>query len=254
MANLACVIGTSGGAGASTVAAHLAAARAARKKDALALDFCPNNVLRLHFAMPWEDETGFAPALLNGSAWHEAAYCSAGGTSFIPFGQLQDDAELALLTKILAEQPDWLAQRLNEIELTPDALVVCDCPHAFPALHQQALQLADQVLIVMTPDPLSYAHATQMAMAATDGPEISILLNGFNPARELDRDILALLRANFGGQLAPVIIHQDESLREAFACKRTVLEFAPSSQAAYEFQALATWLAAHLAHKSGVQA
>lgn len=249
MANLACVIGTSGGAGASTVAAHLAAARTARKKDTLALDFSPNNVLRLHFAMPWEDGTGFAPCLLGDTPWHEAAYRSSGGTSFVPFGQLRDDAELARVEDWLAQHPHWLADSLDEIELDADALVVCDCPQAFPALYKQALQLADLILIVMTPDPLSYHNATRMAQAAPDGKETSILLNGFNPARDLDRDILSLLRANYKERLAPVIIHQDESLREAFACKRNVLDFAPSSQTAYEFQALATWLAAHLAHR-----
>lgn len=248
MTHMVCIIGTSGGTGASTVTAHLAAARTARQKNTLALDFCPNNVLRLHFAMPWKDQTGFAPNLLKDKPWHEAAYCSTDGTSFIPFGQLKNDSELTQVTDMLTARPKWLSERLNEIELHPNALVVCDCPQAFPALHQQAMQLADLVLIVMTPDPLSYLHATHMALASASagGPKVSILLNEFNPSRDIDRDILFLLRENFRAQLAPIVIHQDESLREAFAYKQTVFDFAPASQSAYEFQALATWVAAHM--------
>ncbi len=177
-----------------------------------------------------------------------------GGVNFIPFGYLQNDAELTQVTTWLANHPDWFRERLQEIELSNGAQVICDCPSAYPALREQVLSAADMVLIVMQPDPLSYAHATQMvlASAARGGPTSSILLNGFNPARNIDRDIISLLRTNFKEHLAPVIIHQDEHLREAFACMQTVFELAPSSQSAYEFQALATWLTARIS-KTGKQ-
>jgi cellulose synthase operon protein YhjQ len=248
MANVVAIIGTSGGVGTSTVTAHLAAARVVHKKETLAFDFCPDNVLRLHFAMPWADSAGFAPSLLNDGNWYENAYRSAGGIDFVPFGKLQNDAELAQLTSWLAARPDWFKERQDEIELRAETHIICDCPHAYPALREQVLAAASMVLIVMQPDSLSYARAAQIAQASATagGPPVGILLNGFNPARSLDRDILALLRTNLNEHLAPVHIHQDESLREAFACKQTVFEFAPSSQSAYEFQALTIWLAARI--------
>lgn len=249
MVNLLEVVGTAGGAGATTVTAHLAAARVIQKKEALVFDFCPNNVLRLHFNMLWEDIDGFAPCLLNGNNWHESSYRSAGGVDFVPFGHLQSDAELTQLSSWLFAHKNWFGERLNELQLKTNTQVICDCPINFPTLRNQVTVAAKMTIVVMTPDPLSYSKATQMALDSKSlgRPVVSILLNGFNPTRSLDRDILSLLRANFSENLAPVIIHLDESLREAFACKQTVFEFAPSSQAAYEFHALATWIAARMA-------
>ena len=81
------VIGTSGGSGATTVVAHLAAALTAQQREVIAFDFCPENVLRLHFSMHWNDPNGLANKILANQPWHEAGYRSASGVSFVPFGQ-----------------------------------------------------------------------------------------------------------------------------------------------------------------------
>jgi cellulose synthase operon protein YhjQ len=116
-------------------------------------------------------------------------------------------------------------------------------------LQAQALRAADLVLVVVGPDPLSYARAlrTVQATAAAGAPPVALLLNGFDAARPLDRDLLAMLRAGAPGKLAPVQLHRDESLREALACKQSVLEFAPHSMAAHDVTVLTTWLLSTLA-------
>lgn len=244
------IIGANGGAGATTVTAHLAAALAAQNKSVLGMDFCPENFLRLHFGMLWNDGTGFAPQLLAGQPWHEAAFRSAGGVDFVPFGQLPSEAALQRLCDWFSRHPDWFGERLKEVQLPADTLVICDCPRLSATLSAQVLARADLVLVVMTPDAISYAAATQTlhaVMAEGEGaPPASIVLNAFDPSRDLDRDIAALLRTGFQRALAPVTVHRDESLREALACKQTVFDAAPSSQAAYEFSALATWVVAHV--------
>lgn len=242
------VLGTTGGAGATTVVAHLAAALAAQQRPVLAFDFCPENVLRLHFAMPWSDRNGLAPLTLDNRPWHEAGYRSAGGVDFVPFGQLDSEAALHRYIAFLAEHPGWFAERLKELLLPPGTLVLCDCPRFPAALREQALAVAAAMLVVATPDPVAYAAATQIidSNQMNGGPAASIVLNNFDPARSLDRDIAVLLRTGCAHRLASVQIHRDESLREALASKQTVFDFAPSSQAAYEFSALATWLVAHL--------
>ncbi|HXU92879.1 MAG TPA: cellulose synthase operon protein YhjQ/BcsQ, partial [Gallionella sp.] len=73
------------------------------------------------------------------------------------------------------------------------------------------------------------------------------LLNGFDPTRELDRDIAELLRVDLGAHLCPVTIHRDESVREALASKLSLEAYAPDSQAYDDFAALATWLIARFA-------
>lgn len=244
------VIGAGGGMGATTTAAQLAAGLAAQHRPVLAFDFCPENLLRLHFGMPWDDDAGFATELLAERDWHAAACRSAGHIDFVPFGQIDSDAELSLLAERFAREPAWLGEQLLTLDLPQDTIVVCDCPRAPAALRAQVLARADLVLIVTLPDPVSYAIATRMTqkVARHGGPPTMVVLNCFDPSRRLDRDISVLLRTAFRSHLAPVLIHRDESLREALACKRTVFDFAPSSAAAHDFTALATWTMARLGH------
>jgi cellulose biosynthesis protein BcsQ len=121
-------------------------------------------------------------------------------------------------------------------------------PHA---LREQVLAVADLVLLVCSPDSLAYACATRIASDVhhAHGPSTMIVLNGFDSSRRLDRDISVLLRTQHKQSFSPVIVHRDESLREALACKQMVFDFAPSSQSAYDFSALATWTLARLGHE-----
>ena len=54
------MIGAGGGAGITAVAAQFAAGSVAQRQHAIAFDFSPDNALRLHFGMVWDDETGLA--------------------------------------------------------------------------------------------------------------------------------------------------------------------------------------------------
>lgn len=252
-------MGATGGAGATTVAAHLACALAVQQRPVLAIDLSPANALRLFYGMAWAQEQGWARQLLAGQAWQDAAWRDSQGRTFMPFGALRDDAAVDRLVQTLRAHPRWLRDRLDEIQLAPDTIVVCDCPTAPAALRDQALAAADLALLVCAPDTLSYAQATGriergwgeakgLSEAPHSGlpPETAIVLNGHDPARRLDRDIALLLRSGYRSVFAPTLVHRDESLREALACKQTVFDFAPTSQAAHDCAALATWTLARL--------
>lgn len=234
------IIGAAGGVGTTTVAAHLASAIGQQHKSVLCFDFCPTNVLRLHFGSTLTDGAGFAAALLAHTPWQEAAYTSAAGVRFLPFGRLPDDAALERLGHWLQARPYWFRDSVASIELAPDAMIICDCPRLPAALREQVLAAADLTLVVSAPDPLSLASATGMAQRPGAGAA-AILLNRFEAARALDRDMQLLLRHRYAGLAAPLVIHRDESLREALAHKLTIFDYAPAAQAAQEFAALATW-------------
>ncbi|HEY5801404.1 MAG TPA: cellulose synthase operon protein YhjQ/BcsQ, partial [Burkholderiaceae bacterium] len=196
-------------------------------------------------------------ALLNGQEWQTAAFRSAGGLDFLPFGELANERDLDRLQQKLAQQSGWFRAQLAGLQLDADTIVLCDCPRAYPALREQVLARADLVLLICGPDVVSYAYATQMLAnikASPHGPESMIVLNAFEPTRRLDRDIAVLLRTGFKDRLSPAVLHRDEFLREALACKQTIFEFAPSSQAAYDFAALATWVMARLGHTEATHA
>jgi cellulose synthase operon protein YhjQ len=244
------VVGVMGGAGGTTVAANLGAALVARNRRALCFDFCPDNLLRLHLGLPLNESAGLAPSLLCGQAWQGNTFRGAANVDFVPFGQVAEEGDLESLASMLKAQPGWFRSQMAALQVEPDTIVICDCPRAHPALRDQVLRVADLVLLVCSPDPVSYAFATKMLAngSSASTPPTMIVLNGFDSSRRLDRDVAVLLRTGFKKNFSPVLIHRDEFVREALACKQTVLEFASSSQAAYDFGALATWVAARLGH------
>jgi chromosome partitioning protein len=61
----------------------------------------------------------------------------------------------------------------------------------------------------------------------------------------LSREILATLRHEFAGTLVPVVIHEDDLVREATSFGQPITEYAPESRACRDYEALADWLEDH---------
>ncbi len=244
------VTGISGGVGATTVVAQLAATLSARGRRVIAFDFSPQNTLRLHFGMQWEDSNGIVPQVLSGKPWNEAAYRCENGVDFLPFGKC-DEQSVAGFDRLLQQNPNWLSSRLDELDADDDTCVLIDCPRAGYTLRSQAHALSDLILVVLEADTLSYAALSESrtGFAPGDAEKVIYLLNGFDPTLALDHDIAKLLRVEQGARLCSVAIHRDESVRETLASKLSLDAYAPHSQAAGDFAALSTWLVAKLAHQ-----
>jgi len=67
----------------------------------------------------------------------------------------------------------------------------------------------------------------------------------YNADSALAGDILAALRRQFAGQVIPMVINEDEVVREAASFGQPVIEYAPQSQAREDFDKLADWLEDH---------
>lgn len=241
------VTGIAGGVGTTTVAAQLASSLAARGLPVIAFDFSPQNALRLHFGMAWEYGNGLIPQVLSGKPWHQAAYRCENGVDFLPFGKCANQ-DIAVFDHLLEQEPDWLSSRLEELDANDNTFVLFDCSCGEYALRSQAHALSDLIVTVAAADTVSYAAVAESRDCSAEyANKTSCLINGFDPTRELDRDIARLLRAEQGAQLCPVIIHRDESVREALASKLSVEAYAPYSQAAGDYADLSTWLVARLA-------
>jgi cellulose synthase operon protein YhjQ len=240
-------MGAAGGVGTTTVASHLATALMQQQRSALCFDFCPTNVLRLHFGAALDEDDGFAAALMGDRDWRDTCYSGASGVQFVPFGVLKNDGVLDQLSQRFGDQPTWFGNVLDELDLDMNTIVICDCPRWPFALRDQVLAAADLRIVVCLPDPLSLMGATRFARQ-THGESGSrhgmILLNRFDAARALDRDVQLLLRRQHGHLTVPVTIHEDEYVREALAHKQTIFDYAPTSQVALEYAALATWTTA----------
>jgi cellulose synthase operon protein YhjQ len=248
--NVVAIRGSAGGVGTTTVAAQLTAQLAAHHRNVLAFDFSPHNTLRLHFGMAWNEDAGLAPQMLSGKPWHDAAFQSHRSINFVPFGRIQDGHTLADFLDIIRAEPHWFANRIAELDLAPNTFIICDCSAEEASIQSQVMSIARLALIVVAPDAISCASAPNIASTALSqgAHEALFLLNEFDSTRELDRDISLIIHNDFREHLIPVTIHRDEHIREAIACKQTVLEYASASRAAYDFDALATWLFAHFSH------
>ena len=241
------VSGAGGGAGSTTVAAHLATALAERGVPVLCFDFSPNNILRLHFGASLNDGTGFAVTLPHTANWQSAAFTSATNVQFLPFGELTNADDLEHIQHYLLNHPQWLREGIAGLDLPKDTVVICDCPNLPGPLRDQPLGVADLILLVCPPDPLSLATATRIAqrIESPNSGMCAILLNRFVASRQLDRDVQMVLNRQRACHKVPVTLHQDETVREALAHKQTVFSYAKTSNAAQEFDALATWVLSH---------
>lgn len=240
--------GISGGCGTTTVTAQIAATLAARGRKVIVFDFSPQNSLRFHFGMKWEDSNGLIPQILSGKPWNEAAYRCENGVDFVPFGKCSEQ-DIARFSQFLQQSPDWLDSRLHELDIDNDTCILIDCPRNEYGLRAQAHALSSLILVVVQASTPSYAALAEPHGCFT--PEntikISYLINNFDPLLVLDRDIAGLISVDQKTHLCPVIIHRDESVREALASKLSIDAYAPESQAAADFSDLTTWLNARLA-------
>lgn len=245
------IVGIKGGVGSTTVAAELATCLVAHNQRAIAFDFSQQNALRLHFGMPWEDGGGIFPQILAGEPWNEAAYHSASGVDFLPFGKITPK-NLDDVRSLLVKQSGWLTSLLQELDETNQTFVIIDCPQLEHAFLEQSYSASDVVIIVLEPDASSYAALAETCISSSlpARKKLVYLINGFDTTRELDREIVRLLREIPNKDICPVVIHRDELVREALANKLGINAYAPFSQAANDFFALTTWVIATFAQLS----
>jgi len=127
-----------------------------------------------------------------------------------------------------------------------------DCPPTLGLLTFNALRAAREALIPVETGYFSMKGAerqwsTIQRLIGHIGRPIGchLLATLHNPNSRLANNILAALQRQFAGQIVPVVIQEDEALREAVSFGQPVIEFAPDSQARRDFDALADWLEEH---------
>ncbi len=236
------LVSANGGAGRTSLVAALAGLLGKRGQRVLAVDFDPANMLALHLGLSPDESDGLARHDHEPGAWASAAFRNSDGVDFLPFGRV-DDAGLWRLEQRLQAEPAWLAQHLDQAGLPAQALVLIDTPRLPSVYARQAIAAADVVLVVERPDLADYASLSQLRQVlAGKQAQTFYLLNHVDPTRDLQNDVLAMIRNALGDRLSPFPIHRDEAIAEAFASDLSLVEYAPHSQAAHDIQGLASWL------------
>lgn len=235
-----------GGVGRTTFAASLATVLAQRGVSVLALELDSQNVLALHLGATQVPVNGLATRVLDGINPLDAALCNVDGVYCLPFGQLEP-ARLDAFRALVAREPTWLAELLACIDMPLNTVILLDAPPLPSLLAIHAVRAANFTLSILLCDmasvlALDACESHHAAVAGNAG--LAHVLNQVNPTRPLRRKLSLMLQQRMSKRLA-VPVHQDESVSDALAQSMTVLQHAPFSQAAHDFQGLADWLLEH---------
>ncbi|RZS80348.1 cellulose biosynthesis protein BcsQ [Pigmentiphaga kullae] len=238
------VVSAKGGVGKTTAAANLCAALRQGGRNVLAIDLDPQNALHLHFGDDPQRITGTSRATLARQDWRDIRFSSSSGVVVLPYGAVNEDDRRAF-EHHLEVHADWLTRNLQSLGLGTEDVVVLDTPPGPSIYMRTALSAAQLSVIVTLPDAASYATLPMMeglvqtyCVTRPDFINHVFVVNQVDNSRQLARDVLQVMRADFGKRVVGVI-HQDQSVSEALAFNQSVLDYDPRCQATQDYLACA---------------
>jgi chromosome partitioning protein len=151
----------------------------------------------------------------------------------------------------LADRADRDRRLRSFLRTRADDYDVCliDCSPAIGLLTYNAIAAADAVLVPVETSFFSLRGAErQLHTVRSLGKRLGVTPAAWlvgtihDPRSPLARDLLAELRARHEQRVAPVVVRQDDRVREASSFGQPAIEYAPESVGARDYLALAGWL------------
>jgi len=233
------IVSGKGGVGKTTICANLCAALRKNGHEVLAVDFDPQNALRLHFGINPADTSGLISNGHQPSKWNEVIVKTTEGCSVLPYGK-NNEAEQLDFEQLLITEPNFLKERLRDLGLSKDTIVVIDTAGQLAFL-KQALIVAHLTIVVNIADAASYTTIpminsliAQYCEDRSDYIDSFYILNQIDRSRQLNGDIADIASMQIGAEKIS-FIHQDQSVQEALACRTNVIAYAPDSRTTYDF-------------------
>ncbi|MFO6298073.1 cellulose biosynthesis protein BcsQ [Rahnella selenatireducens] len=228
--------GFRGGTGTTSVTAALAWGLAQLNEKVLVIDFSPENLLRLHFGMPFTQPRGWHSAFNAGEPWQKSAMRYHSHLDFLPYGNIGPESDHE--QSGTAPEFDWIKAITQLKNSGVYDWILIDSPAADP-LPAQAI--ADSTLVLLHADSQSHIRLHQRALPANG----RYLVNQFVPSSQLQQDILLLWQETLPTMI-PVILHRDEAMAESLAAKQPVGEWKGNSKISREINTLANWFLLNL--------
>jgi cellulose synthase operon protein YhjQ len=213
-AQVIAVVSPKGGVGKSTISAALAAALN-RNGRAIAIDLDPQNALQYHVGVN-PDLVAAVNAGLTGEDWNAGLLEGVAGTRVLPYGATSEK-ERRTFERDLEEGNHWLSGKLARMNLDASDVVVIDTPPGRTLYLDQAVDVADHVVVVITPDAGSFMVLDQIEnLLEGRADHCSYIVNQFDTSRTFCQDMLKVLKRRLGTKLIGVV-PLDHAISEGLA-------------------------------------
>ncbi len=237
------VINQKGGVGKTTITANLGHALALSGQRVLAVDLDPQGHLATALGQFRAPRQGADAVLLNEAPMAPLILHQRDGLHLLPAGQALVEAEQ--LREGGAERARLLKEALSRESLEYD-IILLDCPPVFGILMANVLMVADQVLIPLNGDILSFngllkllSTLDRMTPFRPQPLDTWVVLSRFQMRRRVSKEIVGKLQQQLPGQVLATPIRDAVALTECPSLGRTVFEYRPDSGAASDFIQLA---------------
>ena len=216
----------------------------------LALDFDVQNALRLHFGVPLSDERGYVAKSLELHDWSQCVLSAGSNIFVLPYGEVTE-AQRHAFDERLTNDENFLRRGLAALLNYPGLIIVADLPPGPSPALTALTSLADLHVVPLLADTASMSVMSHVERQRLTGAPLNskhghyFVINQSDNRRQVSRDVTAFMEEKLGDRLLG-IIHRDESVVEANASQKSILDFNSSSAAAFDIEIIAKKIASLL--------
>lgn len=248
MLTLIAVVSCAGGAGRSTVTAHLAAQLAHARHPVAVLELDAQNSIGALLGLRETCDKGVLSSGVAPDNWRAVLRETPEGVPLLPAGRT-DAAGVSAMGDWLRADTGGLRRQLDAVGLPTGTRVFIDTQRLPDVVAQAAVAAADLVLGVVPVTTTGYV--TQSDLMTACAGRVQMVPNLVASNSPLNNDLLHLIRARGGDAVVPLRIHRDDAIGMAAAKGGALANAADGSQAALDFIQLEAWLARATAAVSG---
>lgn len=241
MTKIIAITNHKGGVGKTTTTANLGAALALLGKRVLLID-C-------------DSQQNLTSSLMDESKVEQSIYDSMRDGATLPIVPISENLDLIPADENLAFADMELTKKANAQQLLKNLLskvsnkydhILIDCPPSLGIITLNALTSATDLYLPLTGEALPLRGLTMLekavaSVANTTNPNIRIsgvIITRFN-GRKLNKAVKSAIGGKYGDRLFDTAIRENIALAEAPAYHQSVFSYAPNSNGAADYMALA---------------